>query len=244
MLLNITVKLFLIMLILISQSVLAFDKCSIYFVTSSLSIHASKVSERLKNLDNFSERPEILDRLKYDLNMSSANSNIRSSVFDIYYLMNSKDSFSRYVKRLYLITANRLKKSSNEEERKKFSNLDINIEDLALTILLREQKNGKQVYILESRDKDNFRLMLQSGPFIDLVLIKSNHGAYSHLIQRGFVKNTLKKNKISEEEFYEFLGTKPGIRLWNHLFDSTSGNNFSSPEYLNLTLLNILKQPI
>ena len=193
------------------------------------------------------KKPEMIKRF-YEL-----DTRMQEAILKVYTTLNDKFYVKNYLKKLYgesyiyALDKNLVKEDGNIDGRAIAVTLIRRLKDKGdnkFTKMIYPAKSGKFIITgrhnydeLNPRDKNQaFRKAVATGPFIDREFFGfRGHGAYSHLVQRDLVHETL-KSVLGENvnDFYAYLGTPKGINFWVDLFDSTSNNmmSFSSPENL------------
>ncbi|MBG60216.1 MAG: hypothetical protein CMJ16_07145 [Peredibacter sp.] len=193
------------------------------------------------------KKVEMIRRF-YDL-----DTKLQDSILSVYNTLNDKFYVKNYLKRLYAESyiyateKNLVKDDGYIDGRaivvtliRRFKSRD----DANFTKMIYPPKNGKHIITgkhnyddLNPLNKNQaFRKAVATGPFIDGEFFGFvGHGAYSHMVQRDLVHESL-KSVLGEntDDFYAYLGTTKGINFWVDLFDASSTNriSFSAPQDL------------
>lgn len=158
--------------------------------------------------------------------------------------MLDEKAWNTYLRELRAESLAEMKNSSSTQSRALAEKGQLTRNAVLKVLVKRAKARGENEFgTVKNFDLDKFKSQVAKGPFFDKAFPTKKyfpglHGADTHLIQRDFVAPTVESAMPGKsKEFYQFLGSDRGIKVWDQLFDSQSKLNPTSPEYVGQFLL-------
>jgi hypothetical protein len=215
----------------------------------------------LSRVDSVAKIPDGSSMLDLVLvkRLQDGDPRIQNTVLGIWNRMNDPEAMARYTRSLAEDAAVDMLKNGSQRELDALARGELTRNSVMRVLVHRHRALGNSDFstitgppqplrpstkVRKSNSNGDFRTAVGQGPFFDKPFGGERHGIDAHFLQKDYVADVVQNTMRGEPQaFWDYLGSKQGIRYWVPLFDSftTSAPTFARPEVLSHQLSGLLQ---